>query len=675
MTSDITVKTSTPAVPQSPCEWILMLAHNRLKSGQYTEKMINELLLSKKMASERTLYFLDYMVQENIKVVPIGQRGRDFTEKTDTYCANWRPPYTKDKVEYICKIVNNLEKDLTKDEKWPQLRETLSNIRDKISLDYQETIETAIQQILLGYKNYMVHLAFFHEKQEDESPCTFKLNDLCHKELLYMINETVSTNKVEEVYDVLKSNCQSTLKKEVDELIDYVKRQSTKGQYLLHIAFHMQCQINFLKRTPEYHFLDSKSEDIERAEKFLDQLKTGISKLNGLFKTICNAARPGLIIEEMAIKEINQIIKDPIFDFFIELGPEAIAHYINSPENIKYVHELVMQTRVNVCKEFLMDEGLLKQELQKATNYRVRRDIIERIFHYVLNESIFEDDKKWPGAQITQKQESYLLMLQHEFLQAIYRQVEAMTYEDALTFLDNFRHHPLIAPLPKTHSLAKKNRVTFDEYEYLVKNCQTNAASHMSPKEEPSLHHLDCPIEQDIIGEMTKRFVEAIQHRSPEWHSFNAIFDITEKTYKKLLDPNFKCDPVLEDFTLASNCETKLLNVLQQEENLLVRLERILELYDFVKDASHFKSTSSLVEKLQLKQSEQARAIQLLQNLYYEGANDLINNTKHYADHDKHKLYVQVLLPALESELFNDKISPKESKKAKQKLETLLEKL
>lgn len=667
-------KIDNQATMLTPCEWLIQLAEGKLSSSSDTEPMIRHLLTAKSYEKERQLYFLQYILKETIQTVPIGLRGRDFIDKTDVYCHFWQLPYTHDKAESIARILSHLDKDLTNDRKWPKFQSILAQLREKAQ--DAEALESIIQQILTGYKNHVIHHTFFHERSIDETALTFQLNDLHHKEIFYRVTQAMSRCSFEDVYADVCQQCQSILTSETDSLVSFAKMQCKNGQYFVHVAYHLQQQISTLKKTPEYEFLQDGSEALSQAIIFLADLKEIMARLNSLFQDICHKAKPGIIIESDVIEAINHLVKEPVFLKMVRLGPEAIAHYMNSRENIKYVHDMVMRTRTNACKAVLHDERALKQEIQKITNYRVRRNVLEHLFDFVLYDLPFEDNSIWPGAQISVKQEALLLMIQHEFLQALNRQAEDMISKEALVFFEGFRYHKMIQPLPRTHSLAKKNAITLREYDLLLQSFRNNTRAHLPPKEDPTLHHIDCPIEQDIIGEMTKRLVDVIAYRIDNWQGFHHIMEITQQTYKKLLHPDFKSERLLEDFVLDSRQQNKLVSFLENEKNVVLRLERLLELYDYVCHSQKQPKTAGwLAHKIPLKMSEQEKAIQFLQRCYIDIVQEFINITQHDSDHDKLYLYERILLPALESRLFNDVIAQKVTQQAKRQLIALQEKL
>lgn len=664
----------------TPCEWIIALARGRLPHQYYTQKMIIALLGAKSQANERMIYFLDYMLKEKLQNVLVGRVSSKFIQDTNIYLDKWVAPYTREKIKVISDIVITFDKDLREDKMWPTLVMLLEEITQQLPESEREEVDVILKQILIGYRNYTVHQTFFHKQEREESYYMYKLNDLRYKELLYLLNECIASGSEEDLYDQMTKKCLAALEKEVDSLITFSKHQCKKGNHFLRVVLHLQSQINILKRTPEYEFLSAELREkmLQKAEIFLDNLNAVMNKLHLLFKTICEQAKPGFVVEDVIAIEINRLVNDPVFSAILDLGAEAIAHHINSPENIRWVHEAVMETRCNVCKPFLLDKrgdfATLKVELKKATNYRVRRNIIERLFQVVLDDEIlFPRNAKSIGAQITQDQEECLLMLQHEFIHALHRQIETMLIEEAVTFLENFRCHPLILPLPKTAPFAKRNSIAQHEFDYLIEHCHSNVMKHVRPKESPMLHHIDCPIEQDILGEATKRMVDAIQYRQPGWDSFNVVMDITEKTYKKLLKPDFKCDSMLEDFVTESKHQNKWISFLREEKNIPLRLERMIELYYFVRDKAHFKASDWIVTKLHIGMTEQEKTIQALQTLYLQSVEELIVQRQHQSDHEKNLMFERVLYPSLGAELFNNTICPRINARSKQALEKLME--
>lgn len=464
---------------------------------------------------------------------------------------------------------------------------------------------------------------------------------------------------------------------ELDELISTSKELCAQGVFLPYVEYYLRYHINLIRRTAECEHVDENSNIFSESESFLKNLQAIILRLHQILQAVCGIAKPGVVVEDFVSVEINRLVREPLFAEMVNLGAEAIAYFINSDENIRNVHEMVMCTRFEACKPYLFDESedfaQIKAELKKITNYRVRRNVIERLYHFVLHDASFRaNELTWMGDIITAKQETCLLMLQQAFLHALYRQVERMTLDDAWIFLEGFRNHLLIKPLPKTNIFGKKNAVAYEEYALFLKTCQSNVVMQSKPVESPSLHDIDCPIEQDIIGEITKRLVDAIHHRSSNMHSFNTILEITERAYRKLLAPDFKCEPRLEELALDCKKHDLLTKALLQIQNKRLRLVRILMIYDDVKDLSNVKKQCSPYDKAHPRRKAQAKAIQKLQGIYLQTVEEIVHDTDQGRDSDKYKVFKHLLISIVESALFKDHVCTRPMEMTKQRLVKML---
>lgn len=436
--------------------------------------------------------------------------------------------------------------------------------------------------------------------------------------------------------------------------------QCEQGYYFPALIFHLDNQIDRLRKIASHNAIKNIDAILKPMVDFREMLHSVEQKMQSLFFSICNQAKPGVIVESYIISQIRFLRTEPVFKKMIKLGADIIAKYINNKENIKKIHDLVIDVRVKECKEKLSQDVngfyLLKAEIKKITHYRVRRNVLSCLFDSLMYEdSLFNNDLK--------KKEQCLLILQQEYLYAVYRQVENMVLDKAISFLSEVKHERILKPVPKKKWFYSKNNHIFHELNYLLNHISEHVLKSEIRLEPAALYHIDSPIEQDIIGEITRRLSNAIQHNAPGWQSFNAINEIMEHTHKLLIAPDFNAENTLESWILIKAQHDKVFKLLMEEKNIIFRLDRICMLYDLVKDKEKFKTSM----KNSILKTQKA-AVCLLQECYLQTLPFLWVALKKESDAESRFWFRCFLQEASNLALFNSPIAPKESKKASIKL-------
>lgn len=671
----------------TPVDWILFLIKD-LFSQHYDGDTLNQMLMCQDSAQLRTTYFQELLMNFKAPPSPFGAHGTEFIAQPAEYFDAWSAPFSAYKVTEIAQTLLSLDEDLKKDKNWDKLkilfddnRRTIRNRGGKI-----ESTDTIMQQLCMGYRHYVIHHAFFHVKSDVELEQTYMLNDLHFKEIVDLINKNIVPNNPDKTYHAVTEHCNSVLCEEVSRLLNFSQKKAKKGLYLLHVSYHLKNQIHILKNTPEYEFLSSSAQDIALNSlcEYLKALNMVMSRINTLLLTLCKKATLGVTVGSFIIDEISTLIKEADFDKFFSVGALSIIHYINSPEMIKWVHDTVISVRVSQIEHLLTSSDNLqplKSEIRKATHFRVRRNIIEQIFWVVINQNEIHDHKKWfskwQQGEISDMQENILLLLQEEYLHALMCQIELMPIGQEVLFLEKFVTHPIFQPLPSVKRFSASNHQARDSLALSIREVKTHSKKQNILKEDPSLGHMDCPIEQDIIGDVSKRLADLVMHKNKTSRQFMYVVEMLESTYQILMAPDFEVATSIEEYAMGNDFK-KVYDGIHYEKDILLRLERILELFDYIQDNQHWDIKNKLF-RLSNHQSSlrhpQFHAIAALQNLYIECLGEILQLASYDNDHEINKIYEHVVIPSLESALFNNDLVPRLCEKAKHQIEVMCQNL
>lgn len=369
--------------------------------------------------------------------------------------------------------------------------------------------------------------------------------------------------------------------------------------------------------------------------------------IDTLVNKVCKAARPEAVIEDVIRQEIYKLKQSGFFKKVPEIGMVALSKYINSPGMIKHIHDSVIATRAEACQTYLLDSteyyAKLSTELRKMTVYRVRRDVIARLFYQVLEEKVLF--LPLLGARISKENEACLVVLQEEYLQALLRQVEKMDPVKGAAFIEKFKADPLLAPLPKTGLLSAKNDFASKELLLLIQNIDLQEPEPLT--EEAPLHDIDSPIEMDILGELMRQLSSLFVSEST-LEETNIILERLKNSYHMIQAPDFKPQLSLREKLLDTTQHEVLKQQLQNEKNQFKRIQLIDELYHFFVIQTQHRHELKKDRRLQ----QQIRL--LLVELYVESLRAEASEVQAHPEYAYPFLQLW-LLPALQSELNNEK--------------------
>jgi len=675
-----------PAV-NTPVDWLLFVIEDHF-SKHYDGDSLNQILMAEDSAHLRITYFQELLAHFNVEPSPFGEQGIKFIAHPPEYFEGWSTPFSEHKVTDIAQALLTLDDDLTKDDGWGKLkilfddnRRTIQNCGKNI-----ESIDIIMQQLCIGYRYYVIHHAFFHTKSEWELDQTYVLNDLHFKETIDLINKNIVPSNLSQTYSIVVEHCKKILCQEVNQLLDFAQNKAKNGLYLLHISYHLKNRIHILQNTPEYEFLCFSTQDIvlNPLFEYLKILNTVMNRINTLLLSLCERSKLGVIVGPLVIDEIGKLIREEEFSQFISLGALPIIQYINSPEMIKWVHDTIISVRVGEVEHLLNDSdnlSQLKSEIRKATHFRVRRNIIEQLFWIVIGQSSKHNQGgwflKWFQGEISSTQEGILLFLQEEYLHALMCQVELIPNDQEMLFLEKFVKHPIFQPLPRVKKFSARNHQAQASLALSIREVKAHSRSQNILKEDPSLGHMDCPIEQDIIGDVSKRLADLIMHKNKTSRQFMYMVEILEHTYKTLMAPDFEVTTSIEEYAMSNDFK-KVYDGIHHEKDIQLRLERILELFNYIQDNQHWDMKNKifrLANHQSKRRHPQHHAIEALQKLYIECLAEILQLTSYHNDHDINRVYEYIVIPSLKSALFNNDLVPHLCKKARLQIEVMCQDL
>lgn len=658
---------------KTPVAWLNALV-KEVFSEYYDGDSISRILLSKESSQYRVTFFQELAGQLQVSPPPLGPAGQAFLQKSEALGKSWCPPYSGYKIKDFADLLATLNDDLTTDPNWPNFQNLLDE-KAKVLKEVTEAPEIILKEFCQGYRAWVIHNTYFHVKQKNENKEQYILNDLHAKEAMYIVNQCVDSSD-QAIEQRVYRLCQTQLKKDVSDILQDSKYRAENSTYLLHISYHLKNQIHILRHTPEFEMLSDMDRDIiiQPLNDYLTLLNAGMRTLNAFLLKICKQAKLGVIINYKIAEAFDGFLHSADFSHFYKLGALPVVRYLNSPEMIKWIHDIVIRVRVNEIKDCVDDVNnipLMREWLRKATHYRVRRNIIEVLFFESLRKFLSTPTAKiWRKNYISKEQQDVLQFLQDEYLHAINLQTELMDKDTKVQFLIKFQTDAVLQPLPRTGLFHEANKSALSALQMTISEEQDQKRKKLKPREEPPLGHIDCPIEQDIIGDISKRLADIILHHNQRSEKFIKIFELLEFTYHKLVAPDFEIEALIEDYALQNDFE-KVSESIHQEQDIQLQLERILELYEHIQSHQHWETGQVEVSQ---KAHSQHKMIGSMHDLFIECLETLFKRAPPDSDHEKALLYERVVIPALETPLFNNDLVPELCKKAKQKIQQLCKK-
>lgn len=614
--------------PQTPSGWVFQVLECYLKKGQFanTTSFPNGALRTFLLENVTTLKILQ-LFSEPDNLFPkevLGENAQRFIENAKLKYQDplWTAPISPEKIEVLMEQFATLDKDITQDHKWQDFWQ------DFAQHAFAENMNGLQQQFLAAYHMSVIQQCELlpHEKEDEYEHL---LKEIPYRDYLQTVHYYYTAYK-KDGYAHLIENCQNYLLGESEGQLVRAHYWFKKGELLIGIQ-EMQKALAKWELSPAYAIL-GKEPASQVLSRFLEKLaayQQVVTSLHTLLEEVCKKALPGVVLEEPVREAVNQLKRDNVFKKASEIGPVAISKYLNSPEYIRKVHDGVIEVRANHCYTLLPfvedNYGQFRQEVNKVTVHRVRRNIIAKIFEKL---SKVENSS---GAALT--------MLQEEYLKAIARQLENLRKEQASGFLNAMRKDPVIMNDPESKFAQM-------ELEAIAKNI--HLLENTKSQEEVPLHNIDSPIEMDILGEISLALTQAAQFQIEEMVGYNIVVNELEGSHIKLQDPNFTPEPTLLECLQDKEKHNLFKQKINREANVMIRCNTIANLYTQVAGWESTEKTAWWHQFFPDRYMPLNKTVKkLLVELYFEALITQIQEAKMISQKDKYALYRLSLEPAL----------------------------
>lgn len=632
---------------QTPFEWLLYLLEQNGEMPQHHLPLIfDEAQIAKR--------FLLFTSAPTISPACIGEKGHRFIQWLNKKQTNSHSlfPVTAEKVQEVAMQLQEINEDLTSDAQWRNFwadcQKSLTTVEEFNQKNITKYISMLQNQILAAYRlQVLTQTDLYREHKQNSNQ---RAEAISQQDFFEYINFYLTQYPADLIYEKMHKHCVTRLESEKEKAFSVMKTYIKQGDFSAALLLLEQTPKN-LAYDISFEFLgkDQAQAILASLTEKYQQLLLIVQAIDQMIQTICTQVIPGFPLESVIHQEVDKVKSQRLFKKISEVGPVAVARYLNSDEIIKKIYNLILQVRVEHFKPLLQnpdeDFASFRRELKKITVYRSRCNIITQLFEEFSPKpvSLF--------MTLSKEQEDQLIILQQEYLQAVSRQIERMDHVSANLFLNECKHLPVLQPLPATTFLKWKNDFALSELNFLINTLNLPSAS--KDHEEIPLHNIDSPVEIDILGVITRELTEAAGSEHDELEDFSLIVEVLKKSYKNLQEPTFKPQPDLTEMMLNEKNFEFIKNKLILEKNLFLRKQQLLTLYDFVKqNETKFENHKQFF--FPNKKSGAQSAKQFLETLYWEAINEQLNEFAWVNKRSEYMAYHTIILDAQHSNIGQD---------------------
>lgn len=508
----------------------------------------------------------------------IGRHGLAFLEAIagDKDRERFYPPMDHPKFSALSELLSKIEFDLTKSASWKNYWTQpliVHGVDPTVIQQHQKRLVTGYRQHVLQMLHPQTEATLIGwEKKFQWIP------DWDH---FFQILAYCEAYGQEKGCDQLHEDCKKVLTDKQNALLALIEEKTQDNTILnelplIHQHFEeLQCLSAYFELGAEG--ADEVLSPLKQKLAQWDRVKNGFDHA---IDALCALALPGVVVQTSVKPLLDTFLKESQIKDTAESSLLACLEYLNLPATVATIHEKIMATRAKACIAHRDDTSLLRQEIRKVTVYRVRRNLIRELYMILLKE---QNAELILPKMISPDLEICLMTLQEEYLHAIYRQIEPMDSETMESFLKHFTYDSVLLPLPPTRPRGEKNAFARRELSQMRTNIEL--AAKESPKEEAPLHDIDCPIEMDVLGEMSRYLMKLTENQLKNMDQMNAILEKLSKTYLWIQEPDFcPLPPYWEAFKSGDYwaAKTSLEGVVNKAE----KLEALEAFYDIIHQES-----------------------------------------------------------------------------------------
>lgn len=445
----------------TPLEWLHKFAAEQKKKN---------LLHAPQFESSRILLF----TASKTSIMPekdLGGNAKEFIHKAQQYykTGDWSPPLSVTKVIDIYRAFSEIDFDLTNDPNWNTFWEQY--FKDLTSQKISETelnrlkflIANAKAQLLTGYRYKVISVTNFLPAELGESHAEQSLKEIRCRSFFQQINRYKRELSAEECYYRLMDIFEKSLINEIEAAsatfeiqLKGIKKVEQSVTFLEMALLQIKSKLEFEFLGEKAHFLIKPLEDIVNECLSMKQL------IDQSLENICNEASPGVDARILIDLEMPSIESASIYQNLSEIGARFTSRYLTSSRVLKEVHDKVLQTRVNIIKQYFNDQPpfrKVQEKIDRVTSLSRKRTLLELLLEeFSQDKKNFTDPPhylRWLGITLTQKQRQFLKMLQKHFLTALKREYNEISHTLAMQHLKESVSKPILLPLGKASIFDK----------------------------------------------------------------------------------------------------------------------------------------------------------------------------------------------------------------------------
>lgn len=484
-----------------------------------------------------------------------------------------------------------------------------------------------------------------------------------------------------ECFESLREEAHQTLKKQVTDAITDIRTKIEKGKTLQEADDIIAIQLDKIKNSPEYRYLESEEAKLLVAP--LVEMKKDYTELldliNNSLDKIADQFIPkgeedsGYRVKELIDQGVKNISQSEVFLKRPHIGDIALKRHLESKEARDRVHLKALTARTNYFKEYLphKEEELLQRGIGKVTwvrSPRARRELLSN-----LADIVSTDQKKYKkqslfmkffGVQNTVEQYEALKKIQMVYTDSILEDLSTMNKSEALEFLTRLEDDPMLKPISSGKFFAKKDNFAQKQLNLFKSEIEKNPKNKLR---DMSLFGKFTSPQVDVTYGLLKELTQVLdEHKAIQSLDELPTIDEIKQPVSNVLHQEEAEDKLIQMLT-NKNQHKILSEQLNKIDDLEIRLAKIASLFDSTQDPTIFKCRSGFHLIHRKYSATQQKAMIMLQDLYLETLSQYWRQEacktnkaivedgciKKMDDEGKNKIYFEILAPAKKADIFN----------------------
>lgn len=518
------------------------------------------------------------------------------------------------------------------------------NFSEKLtSIDWEGPISAALFLRLSAIKwtEQQIRESILLPRLENEALFEHQFRQIPVRSLLLKAAHFLSTYGPDQAFNMFREECRLYIENKI-QLQEKLISKSIQSGNLVFAEYLIERMIKQIALDLPFKWLNPEESYPLLAPLFTkkEKIKNFTDIIESVIVTVCERALPGTILEEDIHQELKKLA--PLLRVLPEIRPITVINYLDRPEIVNLIHEKIIDTRVKYCLPLLVstEDSLqaLQAELRKMTVYRVRRNVLDKLFI-----SYFNSIK---SKRLSADQDKILFYIQEAYLHALIRETDNIENSKVRGYLEEFRSHPTLQPLPPKGFFTGKNDRAQRELQLLIENLDPEGK--YGRDYEPRLYDVNCPIEVDVLGEIVRELVDLTTYSDEDTLEAAESLRKIHKTYKKIQSIYFTPDPLLTDLIYNESDFSLIREKIFMEQDNAIRRDVINSLYLFAKRT--FTDSAANSDRL-------AKIRNFLVLLYFEVFQSELEKMIIENEREKYLCFHAVIQPAFKTALLQDSSS------------------